>query len=340
MTTETLTQSVWLDRLAVLLPGLAVSFALALGGTMIWRLGGQPALLSPMVLAMVAGIAMRNTGVAGPRLSPGTKIALRPILRTGIVLLGFRLTLGDLGGLGLSALAMIIALVAMTFVLIRRIGRLLGVRSELSELIAAGTSICGASAVLGMNTVTRARDEDVAYAIACVTIFGSLSMLIFPGLQSALGFDDATFGLWVGSSLHEVAQAVGAGFSASDTAGETATIAKLSRVILLAPMILGLGLLRDKGRGEATGQSVPWFVIGFLAVVILNTFVPVPPVVIDLLLALSTFMLSMALAAMGLETNISHLRREGVRPLILGAFGWVFISVSAAIGVSILIRLG
>ncbi|WP_374290997.1 YeiH family protein [Paenirhodobacter enshiensis] len=319
-------------------PGLAVSFALAVAATLVWKLSGEPVLASPMVIAMVAGMVLRNAGLTGAGLAPGNAIALRPVLRTGIVLLGFRLTLGDLGALGGWGLAMIVTVVTLTFVLTRRMGRVLGVSPQLSELIAAGTSICGASAVLGVNTVTRARDEDVAYAIACVTIFGSLSMLGYPLLQSVLGFDDHAYGLWVGTSLHEVAQAVGAGLSVSDTAGETATIAKLSRVVLLAPLILGLGLIRHEARGPGRGQPVPLFVLGFLAAVIVNTVLPLPKAVVSGLLDASGFLLAMALGAMGLETSLAQLRREGLRPLLLGAFGWLFIATAGATGVFLLLH--
>ncbi|MFT3687638.1 YeiH family protein [Paenirhodobacter sp.] len=315
-------------------PGLAVGFGLAAGATAMWHLLGKPVFASPMILAMGAGIALRNAGIAGSGLTPGNAVSLRPVLRTGIVLLGFRLTLGDLAALGMVGIVLIVALVAATFWLTRRVGRWLGVAPGLSELIAAGTSICGASAVLGVNTVTRAQDEDVAYAIACVTIFGSLAMLVDPMLMPVLGFDAHAYGLWVGASLHEVAQAVGAGMAAGETAGETATIAKLGRVVLLAPLILILGVGRP--HEGPRGLPVPLFVLGFLGAVVVNTVLPLPQGVVAGVLDLSGFLLAMALAAMGLETHLGALRRKGLRPLLQGAFGWLFISGTAACAVAIL----
>lgn len=310
------------------LSGLAVSAALALAGLIAWQLSGRSGVISPMIVAMVGGIILGNAGLAGPALSAGTAIALRPALRLGIVLLGFRLTLGDLGQLGLAGLAMIVAVAGISFFTIRRVGQALGLSPALSELIAAGTSICGASAVLGMNTVTRGRDEEVAYAIACVTIFGTLALLIFPLLRPLLGFDDHRFGLWAGATIHEVAQAVGAGWSVSDMAGETATITKLARVLLLAPLILGLGLRRhEEGAGRRGAVPMPWFVLGFLGAIVVNTVVALPGAVTAALTLTSTFMLSMALGAMGLETRLARLRSEGLRPLILGAFGTALISI-------------
>lgn len=334
MTEHTATPAKTLD-LWPPLPGLLASAALALAATLVWQVTGKPALFSPMVLAMVAGIVLRNTTGLPETLSPGTALSMKPVLRLGIILLGFRLTLGDLIAVGPAGLAMIITVLFSTFFLVRFLGRLLGVGDKLSELIAAGTSVCGASAVLGVNTVTRGSDEDVAYAIACVTIFGSLSMLLFPAMMPLTGFDDHAFGLWTGSALHEVAQAVGAGFSVSDTAGETATIAKLTRVMLLAPLILGLGLVRNV-EGGAQKAPIPWFVFGFLAIAALNSVITLPTELRSALLTASTFLLTMALGAMGMETHLKRLLHKGPRPLLLGAIGWIFIASAGALGTSLI----
>ena len=150
--------------LVALAPGLGLAAALALGAMAAQRLSGIAA-LSPMVLALVAGILLRNLGGVPAAASPGLGFALRSLLRLGIVLLGFRLTLGDLAAVGAPGLAAIAATLALTFVFTRAAGRLLGVDARLAELIAAGTSVCGASAVMAVNAVTRGRDEDVAFAI-------------------------------------------------------------------------------------------------------------------------------------------------------------------------------
>ena len=323
-------------RLPRTLPGLAVSAGLAAFGLVLWQASGRPGMLSPMVAAMLAGALIGNLGLARPALGPGIALALRPVLRAGIVLLGFRLTLGDLGAIGFGGLAAIVALVVSTFLVTRRLGNLLGVPPQLSELIAAGTSICGASAVLGMNTVTRARDEDVAYAIACVTIFGSLAMLGLPLAGAALGLGDPAYGLWAGGTAHEVAQAVAAGFARGEVAGETATVAKLCRVLMLAPMILGVGLMRSRQAGAAGRLPVPWFVGGFLAAMLANTAIDLPEGLLTVLQLGSTFLLAMALGAMGLETRVARLRHAGLRPLLLGCLGWGFI---AAAGLALVLVL-
>jgi len=312
--------------LAETLPGLGLTFGIALLATAVQRLSGIAA-LSPLVVAMVLGMALRNLRGTPAMARAGIGFSLRRVLRFAIVLLGFQLTLEQLAAVGLPGVAVIAATLAATFVLTKWAGRALGVEPRLAELIAAGTSVCGASAVIATNTVTRGSDEDVAYAIACVTVFGSLSMLAMPVLGEALALAPAHYGIWVGATVHEVAQVVGAGFQHGAEAGQAATVAKLSRVMLLAPLILTLGALARRRGGKAQGSApTPWFVLGFVAVVLVNSALPLPRALHADIVALTAFLLTMALAAMGLETDIRRLRAKGMRPLALGALAWLFIS--------------
>ncbi|WBL31784.1 YeiH family protein [Sinirhodobacter sp. HNIBRBA609] len=315
-----------LSRLA---PGLVLAAGIAAVATLAQQASGIAA-LNPMVLAMLAGILIRNArGVPGAA-APGIAFALRPVLRAGIVLLGFRLTLEQLVQVGVPGLMAIALTLVATFLFTKAAGHVLGVDRKLSELIAAGSAVCGASAVLAVNTVTRARDEDAAYAIACVSVFGTLSMLGFPLLAGVLHLAAEPYGLWAGASIHEVAQAVGAAFAQGEAAGQAGTVAKLSRVMLLAPLILSLGALaRRSGRSEATGRApMPWFVLGFIAAVALNSAAILPDALQGPIASTSAFLLTTALAAMGLETDIGKLRLKGLRPLALGALAWVFVSVT------------
>lgn len=314
-----------------LAPGLALAATLAAVGVVVPRLIGMPA-LSPLILAMVLGMAIRNTlGPIGAA-QPGITFSLRRVLRFAIVLLGFQLTLGQLAAVGGTGVAVIALTLLATLLFTKAMGQVLGVERRLAELIAAGTSICGASAVIACNTVTEGSDEDVAYAIACVTVFGTLSMVLMPMLAAPLGLAPEAFGLWVGASVHEVAQVVGAGFARGEAAGQFATVAKLGRVMLLAPMILSLGALVSLRRAEAgNGAKVPmpWFVFGFIAVVGLNSVIAVPAGAHGAIVTATAFLLAMALAAMGLETDLRKLRLKGLRPLMLGALAWLFISATA-----------
>ena len=316
------------DRIGLLL-GFGLALAAALAGIAVQHASGIAA-LSPLMLAMIIGIAFANTVGVGATLKPGVKFALRRVLRFAIILLGFQMSLEQFALIGVSGLALVIGLLIATFVFIKLLGRVLGVGRELTELIAAGTSICGASAVAAANTVTRGSEEDVAYAIACVTIFGSLSMLLLPVIGSVLDLGATQYGLWVGASVHEVAQVTGAAFHAGPEAGQVGTLAKLIRVLLLAPVIFSLGYLAARGkRGGAGGAAapMPWFVLGFVATAAIAVIWPLPEQAMGITTTATTFMLTVALAAMGLDTDIRKLCSKGVRPLALGAAGWAFISV-------------
>jgi uncharacterized integral membrane protein (TIGR00698 family) len=310
-----------------LLPGLALTAGLAALAVIIQRTSGLAA-LSPLMLAMVLGMAVRNLIGIGPAATPGIKFSLRRILRLSIMLLGFQLTYTQIADMGLAGFAAVAGILVATFVFIKWVGRLLGVAPALAELIAAGTAVCGASAVIATNTVTRGSDEDVAYSIACVTVFGSIAMLALPLLASQLGIEGTALGWWAGASIHEVAQVTAATFQGGLEATRSGTVAKLSRVVLLAPLILTLVAIARR-RGNSTGGDappMPWFVLGFLAMVAVNSLWPVTGMTKDMIVTITTLLLTIALAAMGLETDARKLRTSGWRALALGAIGTVFIS--------------
>lgn len=312
---------------AGILPGLTLTLAIAVTALMIQHYIGMIA-LSPLVIAMIIGMSIRNTLGRSQNTIPGIKFSLHKIMRFAIILLGFQITLSQVAAMGIDGFSIIVVTLLSTFLFTKYIGRLLGVDSKLSELIAAGTSVCGASAIIACNTVTRSSDEDVAYAIACVTVFGTLAMLAFPLLITPLDLNEHEYGMWVGTSVHEVAQVVAATFSQGEAAGQSGTVAKLSRVILLAPLILTLGAMATRrSQKQLNGKIVvPWFVFGFLIMVVINSIFEIPRAWHAHIATIAAYFLTVALAAMGLETDIRKLRLKGIRPLVLGAIAWVFIS--------------
>jgi uncharacterized integral membrane protein (TIGR00698 family) len=323
----------WSGRKALeILPGVFLTSIVA-GTAFAIRLLPGMANFSPMILSMIIGIAFHNTVGTAAWAKAGVTFSLRRLLRGAIILLGLQLTASqviDIGGRGLGIIA---AALLATFVFAVWMGKLLGVEPKLAQLIAAGTSICGASAVIATNTVTDAHDEDVAYAVACVTVFGSVAMFTYPLLPGLLHLDPHAFGLWAGASIHEIAQVVAVAFQDGQKAGEFGTIAKLSRVMLLAPMVVAIGLMsaRQKHRkSDAATPSarppLPWFVLGFVALMGVNSLVTIPADAKAWIVAATTFLLSVALAAMGLETDIGKLTAKGLRPALLGAFAFLFIA--------------
>ena len=313
------------------IPGLLLTCTVAAAAYAVQRISGGGA-FSPMIIAILLGMAVHNTVGTPARARPGVVFSLRRLLRLAIILLGLQLTAQQVTAVGATGMSIIVITLLTTFLVTKALGWFFGVERRLAELIAAGTSVCGASAVIATNSVTGAPDEDVAYAVACVTVFGSLSMFLYPALPGLLHLNAHQFGLWSGASIHEIAQVVAATFQDGEEAGEFGTIAKLSRVMLLAPLVLGLGVIAPRRAARHTHGRVharapmPWFVFGFLALIGVNSLGVVPMEAKHLLVPATTFMLTVALAAMGLETDIGKLRARGLRPLALGAASWMFIS--------------
>jgi uncharacterized integral membrane protein (TIGR00698 family) len=315
------------------LPGLLLASAVATSGYLLRRFPGMTT-FSPLILAILLGTAFHNLIGTPAFAKSGVTFSLRRLLRLGIILLGLQLTITEVIEVGNRGILIIAATLVATFAFTLWMGKLLGVDRKLAQLIAAGTSICGASAVIATNTVTNAHDEDVAYAVACVTIFGSVAMFTYPLLPGLLHLDPHAFGLWTGASVHEIAQVVAASFQDGKAAGEFGTIAKLSRVMLLAPTVIALGLMtarntatRDPAAGVPSSRPpMPWFVLGFVTLVGLNSVIAIPAASKMWIGAATTFLLSVALAAMGLETDIRKLAARGVRPALLGAVAFLFIA--------------
>ena len=307
-------------------PGLLLAGLIAATATALHRLPVIGA-LSPMILAILLGIVVGNLVDLPARARPGVAFGIRRVLRWGVVLLGLQLTVQELVTIGGRGVAIVAASLLATFLVTRLAGRLLGVDARLAELIAAGTSVCGASAVIAVNTVTRGSEEDVAYAVACVTVFGTVAMFAYPPLGTLLGLAPRDFGLWAGASIHEVAQVVASAFQRGPDAGDAGTIAKLTRVGMLAPLVLGLAAARGTG-GARGGQRapMPFFVLGFLLLIGVNSAHVLPVAWTQAARPATTFLLTVALGCMGLQTHLGRLRAKGLRPLLLGAFSSMFIS--------------
>ena len=299
--------------------------------------------VSPMILAVFLGVIFHALVGVPVACSEGVKFSLDKLLKIAIVFLGFQLSFAQLVAVGWQGLLVIGVTLSSTFLFCLWVGEKLGLDPRLTRLIAAGTSICGASAVVATNTVIRGKDEHVAYAISVVTLFGFLSMLLFPVAAHLMGLTPNAFGFWAGTSIHETAQVVGAAFQGGQESGETGTIAKLARIMFLVPVILILGGSSMDRQYEQTVPAkakrlpVPWFVVGFVVLVALNSIWILDPVLQQQIKLGNKFLLTIALAAMGLQMNFSKLRKAGARPLYLGALAWVFVSV---VGLTMVIVTG
>ena len=316
-------------RFLAVLPGVALAATIAGLAFGLTRWIGFPG-TSPLIVAILLGMALRLCNGVPAAARPGLAMVVQHALRIGIALLGFRLTLGELSAIGGRGVAVALLTLGGTYAFTCWIGRLLSVDRKLVQLIAAGTSICGASAIIGANTLTQANEEDVSYAVGAVTVMGLLLMLLYPLTARWVPLTSQNYGLWVGSSIHEVPQAVAAGFQRGAVAGEVATVAKLTRVLVLAPAILLGWHLR---RREQPGQSgslripVPWFALGFIVAAASSSLNWIPNGGRAVMVDGASVLLCLGMAAVGLETNARGFLDRGLRPLGLTVAATIFIAL-------------
>lgn len=282
---------------------------------------------SPLIGAVVLGIAVRNLLGLRPRARVGLTLTSRAALRVGVALLGFQLTLGELLQMGSRGAVIAASSVVATFYFTRWLGGHMRVERRLTSLIAVGTSICGASAIVGANTIARADEEDVSYAVATVTILGLMLMLLYPYLSTLLLLSSGDYGIWVGSSVHEVAQVVAAGFQRDALAGETATVVKLTRVLLLAPgLFLAWVFVARESPSKERRPSIPWFVVAFALATTCNSIGLVPHPLRTAAAVSVPIILTVGLAAVGMETDARALATRGARPFVLGLLATLFVA--------------
>lgn len=296
--------------------------------------------ISPLTVAVLLGVVAGNVGVSLRQLRPGLRFAVRHLLRLGVILLGLRLAVPDVLALGGPTLAVVVSIVVITFFGTQWLGRLMGVSQGTSLLVATGFSICGASAVAAMDGVSRNKEDEVVTAIVQVTLFGSLAIVVLPWLQHPLGLSDIEFGIWTGASVHDVAQTVATASIVGPAALTSAIVVKLTRVVLLAPIVAGVSLWRRRAGVGVAGVKrppvVPLFVVGFLAMVVLRSSGRVPLAVLTVAQFIETIVLAAALFGLGAGVHLRTLARTGGRAALLGLCSWVLIAALAYVGVRLL----
>ena len=292
--------------------------------------------LPALSLCVASGVAISNlTGIPSV-LAPGLEIAASKLLRIGVVLLGFDLAFPDVLNLGAKALAVVVAVVVLTFVGTLWAGRRLGVSNNLALLVAVGFSICGVSAIAAANGIVEADEDEVTFAVALVTLCGTLAIVVLPPLRGPLGLGPEAFGAWVGAGVHDVAQVVATSSTAGGVALATAVVVKLTRVMLLAPMVALLAIQRSRRDHRAHRPAlVPGFVVLFIAAIGLASIHTVSAAMTHRIDDVRTVLLGMALFALGTRVRVERLLRIGARPLLLGLSSWVLIAAVAYGGVRI-----
>lgn len=309
-----------------LLPGLVL---VGLGVGMAAALHGVAGTVPMIVGAVLSGALFGNTGLVTAESQPGLAFASKTVLRTGIVLLGLRLSIGDVAELGPATLGVIVVTVSGTFFGVQRVGRRLGLSEGLSLLVASGFSICGNSAIASVKDVAEADDEEVAAAVGLVTLCGTLALVVIPALGSLVGLNDMQLGIWTGAGVQDTAQVIAVASAAGPAVLAIATAVKLTRVLFLAPIVAGVSLRSyRRGSDTRTGKRpafLPLFVLGFLATMLIRTTGLLSVDVLDAGRQVEQYLLAAGMVGLGSSVNVMVLRRLGLRPLLLGAFAWLYV---------------
>lgn len=316
-------------RRAAVAPGLAVA---AIGGVLAILLHVVLPLVSALLIAIVLGVVFTNTVGARASFKPGLAIASRRVLRVGVALLGFQLVVGQVVGLGWPVLVVVVLIVGGGIAVTVAIGSILGVPPARRLLIACGFSICGAAAVAAADGVTDSDEEDVAVALALVVAFGSIAMLVLPAIAQATGLGTREAGAWMGGGIHEVGQVVVAGGIIGGTALQVAVVVKLSRVLMLAPVLTVLSWQRRRSGDLPSGKRpplVPLFVVVFVALVVVGSVLPVPGGLRDGVAQVQGLALATAMFALGCGIDVRSMRRLRSTEVLLGVLSTVSVALLA-----------
>jgi uncharacterized integral membrane protein (TIGR00698 family) len=290
--------------------------------------------LGAPVVAIVLGVAIASSVTLPPVLEPGLRLAWRKVLQAAIVVSGFGLSFATVVQLGISTLPLMLVTIGVALLGSAVLGRAFGLDRMLSTLIGVGTAICGASAIAAIAIVLEPPAAAVAVAIATIFLYNVIAVVIFPPIGHLLGLSQHAFAVWAGTAINDTSSVVAAGYVYGPLAGAEATIVKLTRATLILPIVAVMAA--GRARREQTAERalpwtriVPWFIVEFLGAASLNSLGLVPMSWHPALATIATFGITLALAAIGLQTQIPTLLRAGVRPLALGLCLWVLVAVTA-----------
>jgi uncharacterized integral membrane protein (TIGR00698 family) len=316
------------------LPGLIVAAALAAVALWAAELPWVKDRLhvSALLLVILLGMAWKSLVPLPESARLGIRLAQRPVLRWAVAGLGFRLSLAELWSIGAPALVVVTVSTLVALLFGWWVARRLGVGEKLGLLLGVGGAICGASAVIATDSVVQGERRDAPLALGVITLLGTVGILLYPPIQRATGMSPFVYGVWDGASLHEMAQVVAAGFGVSEEAGRVATVVKLARICLLAPVVVTLGWMlrrRHRAAGAARVSPVPWFLMLFVLFAVANSTGWLTRPILDAVRRADLWLLCLGMAGVGLETGFSDLRAAGLRPVAAGTLQWLVLAVTS-----------
>ena len=310
-----------------ILPGFLLSLAIAFVAKLIESV--LPIhIIGASVIALFIGMFINNF-YKPDILKPGLKFTSKRILKFAIILLGASLSIGVILNVGKMSLTVMVFTLLTCFGGGYFIGKALGLDWKLSNLISAGTGICGGSAIAAIAPVIDAKDTDIAYAMSATFLFDMAMILLFPIMGNLLGLSDIAYGLWAGTAVNDTSSVVAAGYAFSEAAGDFATMVKLTRTLSIIPTVLvftfiNLHLKKKNNENVVNGKKVnvwklfPWFIVGFIALAIINSFGMIPAEISSLAKTISKFLMVTALAAIGLSTSYKDMKKAGIQPMLHG----------------------
>ncbi len=305
-----------------LVPGILLAAAVAVPSIII---NSYYKPLSAVAVAIVIGLIVRNLVGMPPACQAGNQFAIKKILKFAIILLGVRLSFLDIVKIGGSSLIITICCIITSLVLTHYLTRLFGLPKRLGTLIGVGTCICGNSAIVATAPAINAEEEDVAFAVATITLFGILAILTFPVLGNLLSMTNTAFGTWAGTAINDTSGVVTAGYIFSDESGNVATVIKLIRNLFIAPVIVIISYMYSRQDNDATStgkvdykKTFPLFVFGFVLMAVLRTLDVFPDSVIFIINKTALYLIVLCIAAVGLGTHFSVMKKIGLKPFYVG----------------------
>lgn len=279
------------------------------------------------IFSIILGLVIRNTVGVFPVCQPGLSFASRKVLQWSIIFLGFGLSFNQVIQAGVGSLWLIFAVLFTAFVTAYILGRLLGVDDKLRSLIGAGTAICGGTAIAAVSPIIKSHEHETALAISTIFLFNVAAVVVFPFFGHLWHMSDLQFGLWAGTAINDTSSVVATAYSYSDEAGDYATIVKLTRATFIIPLCLFYVLLEARRSKQAGGgfnivSLIPWFIIWFVCASAIRSTGILPAEVLGVLQHVAKFLMSLALAAIGLSSNIRSMAKAGWQPIVLGMATW------------------
>lgn len=308
--------------------GILLCFMIALVST---GLGLWMPVIGSVMFSILIGIVLGNLNLH-KSFEPGIKYSSKKLLQYAIILMGFTLSIRTVGSIGVSSLPLTLSTITIALIFSYFVGRYMRIAPRISTLIGVGTAICGGSAIAATSPIIKAKDEEIAFSISTIFLFNIVAVFLFPFLGHLFNMSQVGFGYFAGSAINDTSSVVAAGYTYGTEAGDTATIVKLVRALMIVPICFIIAWITSKqDRNMKLSKVFPWFILYFLLASLFVSIVPIPKSWMMVIKALSTFLISMALAGIGLSVNINTFKKIGIKPVILGALTWFIVAVSSMI---------